>query len=715
MPDYHWPPKDKRRIIGKPHSRVDGIAKSTGKAKYNSDLNPQGLLFGYILSSPYAHCRVTSIDTSPAEKLPGVTAVRVINGAGKELQWQGQEIASIAATSEDIARDAARKIKVEYEVLEHLVDEKDLAKVGSHAKPSGEVTTGDPEKAFQEADATSEGFYGIPVITHCCLEPHGQMVEWKGDTVNYYPSTQNVSALGSELARSIKVPVTQVRTRMQYMGGGFGSKFPSDLWGEECAQLSKASGGKPVKLFLDRQQELLIAGNRPSVFAEIKCGAKKDGSLTVWQSKTWATGGLSGGNLNADQMPYVFRNVPNRKINHIAVSINAGAARAWRAPNNQQLSYITCSALDDLAAKLNMSSLEFFKKNTGLNPRGDVYHYQLDKAAEMIGWDKLWHPRGDPAKGPIKRGLGIGVNMWGGLGHDSKCKAIINPDGTVEIQLCTQDLGTGTRTVITEIAAETFGLPMSAIKLSIGDSSYPPSGASGGSTTVGGVSASSRKASVNAVNKLFEAVAPGLGTTADNLEAVDGKIQVKGTPSKNLTWQAACKKLGANRIEEMGENVSRTAIRDGLINQGAAGVQIADVSVDVETGKVKLNRIVAVQDCGLIINPKTAESQIYGAVIMSTCAALYEERVMDQQIGKMLNADMEFYKLSGINDIGEIIIQLDQRPEIEDRGVVGLGEPPAIGGIVAIANAVANAIGVRVPMVPLTPNRVIDALERRNA
>jgi xanthine dehydrogenase YagR molybdenum-binding subunit len=706
---------EKRRVIGKRINRLDGMAKSTGKAKYNSDLNPPGLLFGVLLTSPHAHAMVKAIDTSEAEKLPGVTAIRVINGAGKELQWQGQEIASIAATSETVARDAARKIKVEYEVLDHFVDEHDLSKAGTRAKPAGEVVTGDPDKAFQEADAVSEGLYGIPVITHCCLESHGQMVEWKGDVVNYWPSTQNVSALGAELARSIKVPVTQVKTDMQYMGGGFGSKFPADLWGTECAELSKASGGRPVKMFLDRQQELLIAGNRPSVFGEIKVAAKKDGTLTVWQSKTWATGGIGGGNLNADQMPYVFRNVPNRRINHTAVSINAGSARAWRAPNNQQLSYITCSALEDLAAKLNMDPLDFFIKNVGLNARGDVYKYQLEKGAEIIEWKKLWKPRGESGNGPIKRGLGIGVNMWGGLGHDSKCKAIINPDGTAAIEIGSQDLGVGTRTVIAQVAAETFGLPVTGVKVNIGRSEYPPSGASGGSTTVGGVSASTRKATVNALAKLFETVAPALGTTADNLEAVDGRIQVKGNPAKSLTWQAACQKLGVNKIEEMGENVGRTAPREGLISQGAAGIQMADVSVDIETGKVKLNRLVAVQDCGMFVNPKLAESQIYGACIMSTCAALFEERVMDQQIGKVLNADMEFYKLSGIADIGDIIVHLDIRPEMDKRGIIGLGEPPAIGGIVSIANAVANAIGVRVSRVPVTPDRVLEAVARRNA
>jgi xanthine dehydrogenase YagR molybdenum-binding subunit len=714
MPDYHWPPMEQRRVMGQPITRLDGLEKSTGRAKYNSDINPDGLLFAVFLGSPHAHARVRSIDTSEAEKLPGVTAIRVVNGAGKELQWQGQEIAFIAATSESIARDGARKIKVDYEILPHVVKEQDLGKAAERAKKAGEVTTGDPDKAFQSADATSEGFYGIPVITHCCLEPHGQVVKWSGDKVEYWPSTQNLSAIGTELARAIGVPVAQIHTHMDYIGGGFGSKFPMDLWGQECAQLSKASGGRPVKLFLDRAQELMLGGNRPSLFANIKLAASKDGTLTGWESQTWATGGFTGGNVNADQLPYVFRNVPNRKINHTAVSLNTGSARAWRAPNNQQLSFITCSALDDMAAKLNMSPLDFFLKNVGITVRPEVYKYQLEKAAEIIGWQKLWKARGEQ-KGPVVRGLGIGVNMWGGLGHDSKCKAIIHADGNVEVELGSQDLGTGTRTIICQVAAETFGLPVSAIKLKIGDSTYPPSGASGGSTTVGGVSASTRKASVNALNKLFEAVAPALGGNADQLEAVDRRIQVKGNSSKSLTWQAACQKLGPNKIEEMGENVGRTAPREGLITSGAAGVQMADVSVDMETGKVKLNRLVAVQDCGLVVNPKLAESQIFGACIMSTCGALMEERHIDQQIGLTLNPDMEFYKLSGIADIGDIIVHLDIRPEMDKRGIIGLGEPPAIGGIVAIANAVTNAIGVRIPMVPVTPNRVLDVLARRNA
>jgi xanthine dehydrogenase YagR molybdenum-binding subunit len=394
--------------------------------------------------------------------------------------------------------------------------------------------------------------------------------------------------------------------------------------------------------------------------------------------------------------------------------LNAGSARAWRAPNNPQASFLTCSALDDLAAKLNMDPLDLFLKNVNLTIRPDVYRLQLNKAAELIEWKKNWRPRGTNASGSMRRGLGIGIATWGGAGHASKARTTIHPDGSVEIELGSQDLGSGTRTIIAMVAAETLGLPLNMVKVKIGDNSYPVSGPSGGSTTVGGVSSSTRKAAMNALQKLFETVGPTLNAPPDRLEAVDGKIRMIGNPDKGMSWQQACQKLGVNTISEMGENDTKRT--EGLNTGGASGIQMADVSVDIETGIVKMNKMVAVQDCGLVINPKTAESQVLGACIMSVCSALMEERVMDQQIGRVLNADMEFYKLAGIADIGDIVVHMDITPDNDKRGVVGLGEPPAVPGVAAIANAVANAIGVRVPSVPVTPDRVLAALNgRRNA
>jgi len=260
------------------------------------------------------------------------------------------------------------------------------------------------------------------------------------------------------------------------------------------------------------------------------------------------------------------------------------------------------------------------------------------------------------------------------------------------------------------VAAETFGLPVEAITVNIGDSKYPPDNASGGSTTVGGVSASTRRGSVDALDQLFAVVAPALGVPADQLVAVGGNIQAKGDSSKQISWKEACAKLQVKTIQATGKHPDRTKCKLG--DSGVGGAQIADVSVDTETGLIKINKMIAVQDCGLIISMKTAESQVYGALIMGISYALHEEKIMDPITGRMLNNNMEFYKLVGIGDIGELVVHMMTGPGYDERGTIGLGEPPVISPGAAISNAVANAIGVRVPTIPLTPDKVLAALAK---
>jgi xanthine dehydrogenase YagR molybdenum-binding subunit len=712
MPDYSWPAPEKRRVMGRRTNRIDGLAKASGRARYAYDVKRPNMLYGAVVTCPYAHARIRSIDVSAAEKMKGVAAVHIFDGSapGAEVQWAGYEIAAVAAETEELARDAARAVKVEYEVLPHFVREQDLQKAAAYAKPSGEQITGDPDQAFKEAEVVSEGFYGTPVVCHLTWETHGQVIEWKGDQVEYWPTTQAVSGIGPELAKVLGIPPANVHVMQDHMGVGYGSKFSPDRWGIACAKMARQTG-RPVKLFLERRVEQEIAGNRPSHFARIRLAAKKDGTITGWESQSWSTGGMTGGGM--PPIPYVYTQIPNQRKNHSAVRVNAAPQRAWRAPNHPQACYLTCCAMDDLAARLGMDPLELFKKNADYTARPEVYRWQLDKAAELIGWKKLWHPRGDKTPGRLKRGLGLAVNTWGGAGHLSNCRCNIHPDGTVEVELASQDLGTGTRTVIAMVAAETLGLPLGAIRVKIGDNRYPFSGTSGGSTTVGGVSSSTRKATMNALEKLFALTAPELGAKPEELEAANGQIQVKGNPKKAIAWKAACKKITGGPISEMGQNDPKNPM--GLNTGNVGGVQMADVSVDVETGLIRMNRLVVVQDCGLIINPKTAESQCYGAAHLSVCAALYEERILDEITGRMLNPDIEFYKVAGNPDIGEIIVHLDIRPEHDKRGVIGLGEPPVIAGIAAIGNAVTNAIGVRVPVVPMTPDKVLAALERRSA
>ncbi|MGB9612461.1 MAG: xanthine dehydrogenase family protein molybdopterin-binding subunit, partial [Bryobacteraceae bacterium] len=287
MPEYKWPEMSKRRVMGKRISRLDGIEKASGRAKYNSDLNKPGMLHGAVLVCPYAHARVKSIDVSEAEKHPGVKGVRVVSPAGTEIQWAHWEVAFVAAETELAARDALKKIHVEYEVLPHVVHEADLKKVMGSAKAAGEQIEGDPDQALKQAAVVSEGFYGIPVLEHSCLEPHGNVVSWTPDNkVELNPSTQAVTSIRGDMARAVNVPAANVHVHQDHIGGGFGSKFQPDRWGVEAAHLSKMAGGRPVKLFLERPVEQVIAGCRPSAYARIKLGADKDGKIILWESES---------------------------------------------------------------------------------------------------------------------------------------------------------------------------------------------------------------------------------------------------------------------------------------------------------------------------------------------------------------------------------------------------------------------------------------------
>lgn len=724
--DYEWPPADQRALIGTRISRLDGPWKSSGRVKYSFDVNRPNMLYGRMVVCPHAHAKVVKIDTSEAEKMPGVKAVQIMTPEGVEVLWAGQEIVALAAETEDQVRDAAHKVRIDYQVLPYLVADTTPDKAGAqYTKDLTEKTTGDPNTAFQQADVTQEGRYGANVITHCCMESHGQVAEWQGDKLTVWASTQNVSGIGGEISEglagdNVKIPANQIEIICPVMGGGFGSKFGADTWGVACASLARKAG-RPVKMMLERDHELMVAGMRPSMYADVKVAAKKDGTLVAWDSHSWGTGGPAA--AGAPPLPYVFK-VPNSRVKHTAVMNNIGPARAWRAPNHPQMCVITMCALDDLAAKLQMDPVEFFRKNIDITgERSKTYTDELTKASDLFGWKDKWHARGDSGSGSVKRGVGLSMHTWGGAANNSNCNAVIHPDGSCEVSMGTQDLGVGTRTVVAIVAAETFGLPLEAVTVNIGDSKYPSAGASGGSTTVGGVSSATRRACVAAINELFAKVAPSLGASPDQLQAVNGQIRVAGTGStqqagaghvppvplagdapRSISWKQACAKLGTTPITAPGKTS-----RD-LTSASVGGVQMAEVSVDTETGIVRIEKIVAVQDCGLVIDLKTAESQVYGALIMGVTYALYEEKIMDQQTGHCLNPNMEFYKLAGIGDIGELVVHMMTGPGYDDRGVIGLGEPPVVSPGAVISNAVANAIGVRVPYIPITPDRVLAAL-----
>jgi len=752
-----WGPRKDNVYLGKSPLRMDGAEKASGAAKYTADTNPKDCLVAKLLTFKGGAGKVKSLDLSDALKVPGVKAVHAFVKVGDDLSWDGALVAAVAAERQEQAEDGVRAIKFAFDPVAHFVDEDDLAtatklhneqtaevlkkypeevrkladadkakltddekkkldeyqkalNAASRIKPLGENTKGDVAAALKSAAVTHKGYYGIATISHMCLEPHGAAARFDGNKLNVNLSTQNVSGTAGQFAGPLGMDQADVTVTCQYVGGGFGSKFAADEWGVAAAKMSKETG-RPVRLMLDRATELKVAGTRPSGFAEVTIAADKDGKIVAWDSHHWGSnGGLKGGTLNLAQYPYVFQfdNV-NRKATGLMT--NAGPDRAWRAPPHPQLCALTDTAIDDIAAKLGKSAVDVFlanidKTNEKLQA---TYTAEIKRAAELIGWSKKWHAHGKGGDGPIKRGLGMAIHTWGGAAHAATCTVRINPDGSVESLAGTQDIGTGTRTCIAQVLAETFGIGLDAVKVRYGSSVYPRSGPSGGSTTIGGVTGPNRRAALAALGKLFDVVAEKHKVDGNKLAVKDSKIWADG--KEVCTWKAACGLLGMMGIETTGEGPKN----DGLTSAQVGGVQMADVSVDTETGIVRINQFVAVQDCGMIINEQLAKSQVYGGMIMGIAYSLTEEQILDNKTGRYINADLENYKLPRIGDIGELIVEMYQPDSEYERGVIGLGEPPVIACGAAISNAVANATGVRVPTIPLTPNRVLDALKAAKA
>lgn len=734
--EYSWPKNHNSKLIGKRVSRLDGMEKSTGTAKYTYDINLPKQLIVRALGCPHAHCKVTAVDTSEAERVPGVVLVHHLKAPKPgdepvEIRADGTLLVAVAAETEAAAAEGVSKLSVSYEMLESFVadDDLDAAESMSRTKRAGggielDESLGEPgddddEEEWEEQQLQSlfdgakyivEGEYGIDAITHCCLEPHGATLNWEGDRLKVHLSTQNVSRTDDGFADALQITADEVDVHCEYIGGGFGSKFKPDYWSIAAAEISKKTG-RPVKFMLSRDQELKIAGNRPSGFIKVKLGADENGVVQVWDSHHWGTSGFNGSTVSVGNFPYVFR-PKNWRRKATGIITDNEPSVAWRAPNHPQACSLTQTAYDDLAAKMQIDSLDVFLRNLeniDSPEKADVYAEELRIGADLIGWRQNWHAHGKgKMKGSVVDGLGLGIHKWGGTANSSNCLLKIHPDGGVESYCGTQDLGTGTRTVCAMVLAETLGLPLEAVQVNIGSSTYPFSGASGGSTTVGAVSESHRRAAQDALSQLFELVAAKLEVPADSLEASNGSISVKGYSDKSMSWKQACALIGIQPLEVT--SAYKRGADSPLSDSNVGGCQLAHVLVDTDTGVVKIKKMVAVQDMGLVINRKTAESQIYGAMIMSISAALFEQRINDPATGAFINSELDSYRLPRLGDTGDLVVHIHEPESERARGVIGLGEPPVISGGAAISNAVCNALGVRVPTLPLTPKRVLDAL-----
>ena len=726
-----WDPSQKFSVLGGRVPRLDGKVKATGEAKYPSDVRLPGMLYARILRCPYAAATVKSIDLVPGRTMPGVKAALALAEPGEKMRFAGQEVAAIAADTPERADDAIRAIKVVYEprpfvvgidaakkpdaplVFEGKAETKSSAgEVESRAKSlprNGNVlgprstVRGNVEDGFRKADKVVETTYTTQVQTHTALETHGLMAHWEGDELTVYASTQGIFIMRDELAESLKIPVARVRVLTEYMGGGFGAKFGPRVEGVAAARLAKMAGA-PVRLFLDRKEEQTATGNRPSSVQTIKLGATKDGKLTAMQLTVYGTGGTNGGTGTSGPIKNVYA-CENLKVEEYDVFTNAGPSTAMRAPGHPQGAFALEAAMDELALALGMDPLELRLKN---DPSA-VRREQFRVGAEKIGWKDRDARRktNDPE---VFRGVGFGAAVWYNTGDTGPRATVhIHRDGSTEVEHGGQDLGTGARTMIAIVAAEELGVPLENVSVSMGDTRLPFGPDSGGSAMTPSTAPTIRRAAYQAKLGLAKAIAREWKVAPESVSVANGRVKGTGDPKLDVSWAEACKLLPSQGVSATAERADN---HEDAWKRFTTGAQFAEVLVDTATGKVKVERVVAIHDCGVPINVLTTESQIQGGVLQGVSYALYEDRVLDRGSGRMLNPNVEQYKIAGALDCPQIDVTLVSVWDgINNTNSVGIGEPSTVPTAAAIGNAVSHALGARITKIPITPEVVFAAIQ----
>jgi xanthine dehydrogenase YagR molybdenum-binding subunit len=729
-------------VIGKSFPRPNGRAKVTGAVHFTVDISLPGMLHARVLRSPLPHAIVRSIDTSAAERHPGIRAILPIvdpaNPKDATLRYIGAPVAVVAAVSMAAAEEALHLIHVDYQALPFVAD---LDKARDPASPlvhdamsappghpsgfpaaanlplNGNVRgpsiarRGDVGKGFAEADAVVEAEYSTNVQTHCCIEPHAIVADWRAEGLTVYMSTQFTAGVRDEIAETFGLPLARVRVVVDAMGGGFGSKSSLGNFGRFAIELSRRTK-VPVKLFLDREEEQMDAGNRPGTWQRLRIGAKRDGSLTAISLKSYGTAGVTLGAGVGNNAEALYA-CPNFEGAQHDVFINAGPGCAMRGPGNTPGAFGLEQTIDDLAEKLGMDPLLLRDR---IDPSA-VRREERRIGAELIGWRRRHAPGTD--SGQVKRGLGVAQSLWGAnVQTNAACEVRIMRDGSVEVLSSVQDIGTGITTVLAQTVAETLGLRPDQITVRIGDTEFPPGGPSYGSRTTASVTPPARIAAWRVQQELFREASLLLNASADDLIAREGKILVRSDPSRSIAFEDAAAHLRTDRIaaiatrsDDYGGFRRRVGADAALAQQDLGGVQFAEVAVDMETGIIRVVRVVAVQDCGRPMNPRQIESQVQGGVLMGISYALFEDRILDQATGRMVNPNLEQYKLVGSRETPKIdVVVLENYQGQSATDAYGIAEPANIATAPAIANAVYNAIGVRLRSLPMTPAPVLTAL-----
>jgi CO/xanthine dehydrogenase Mo-binding subunit len=731
-------------VVGKPLPRVDAYERVSGNAVYPSDVVLPDMLYAAILRCPHPHAVVKDVNIKEAEKMTGVRAV--LTGASREadLLWpwspevkaklfdpecrfEGEVVAAVAAETLYQAWDAVRAIKVKYEVLTFVSDERRSLEAGAapvHSTgnkiKSDKYERGDVAKGFSEADVVLEQTYRNESEIQTPQELHGGVAKWDGDSLTIWESTQGVFSIQARVAEVLQLPLSKVRVIGHYMGGGFGSKLQADKATIIAALLAKKTA-RPVKMVLSREETLIAAGNRPPGTMKLKAGVKKDGTLTALEFSGIGSSGAypAGGTSLLDWLVRDLYLCPNVRTETTDVYINAGPARPFRAPGHPQCAWALEQMLDGLAEAIKMDPVALRLKNipsvSQARPGNPPYTTTglrdcLEKGAAAFGWSDARKKLGEAhASGHIKKGVGMASALWFAGGGNPPSTVIVKlfSDGSANLNMGASDIGTGTKTVMAMVVAEELGVRPEALQIENADTGTTQYATpSGGSKTIPTEAPTVRAAALSVKQQLLDLAAQDLKTDSGELALMGDEIVSAKDPAKRI------KIANVSGLKKRGVIVGvgyRGPNPEGkVVNPFAA--QFCEVEVNTRTGEVRIVRFLAAHDSGRVMNRLTFDNQVFGGIIMGIGFGMTEARVLDRQTGKMVNKNWHEYKVPTMLDVPldmtSLPIELPDN-EANSAGAKGLGEPVTIPTAAALANAVYHATGVRVTETPMSPVRLV--------
>ncbi len=667
-----------------------------------------------VLRSPFAHARIARIDLSQAREAAGVRAVigpGDVDALADVAEYEGRPVAAVAADTLSQARAAVELIDVDWEELEPLLDPEEAVRRESLLGAARHHDRGDYDRGLAEADVVVEAEYRTQTLNHNPLETHQCVCEWRGEGLDVYVSTQYIWGVRDDVADKFGLPRDKVRVVCEYMGGGFGAKGGTGNYVYIAAELARRAG-RAVKLAVSRREENVVSGNRNATIQRVTAAAKSDGTLVALGGEFICSLGWSGwlpSTAGPMQMLYACDNV--RTVEYGA-KLNLPPMAAFRAPGFVEGTWSLECLLDKLAAALDIDPLELRRRNYANADTIDGRPYSAKELMECYRraephWDRRTEVRAR-SDDVWKRGVGMASQIWyGGGGPPSYAWVRVGSDGRANVVTAMQDLGTGTRTAMAQIAAEELGLTVDRVDVQVGDSARGPYAViSGGSSTLPSMGPAVRAAAADAAEQILEIAGQRFEVERRVLSLAGGSI----VSSDGGSWP----------LEEI-----TGLLDDGqILGKGARGpnpagmrvltfgVQVAEVAVDVETGEVVVERIYAVHDVGRVINPLGAQSQIEGGIIQAMGHTFSESRLDDTRTGKVLTRTLDAYKLPTIADVPEIVCELVDKPDehLTNLGSKGLGEPPIIPTAAAIANAIRDATGAEVTSLPITREEILQAL-----